>query len=211
MRLGASMRYHTALVLAGAATSAALAADRLVPLEVKLEVEGRFAVGSPWSLKVGSDRVARLAVDSFPKPKQRVFRVSNSQVELFRQALVRERLFALGDEYGDPVPDGSVRTLTVRHGAQTKTVRLRFLRDSDPRKSEVKRVLRVWYVAQGWFDEPAAVDLRRYDRRLLASGTDFRDEQGRSSLDYAVREKRADIIRLRGGRAGLTGNGFRPR
>ena len=35
--------------------------------------------------------------------------------------------FELADEYGERVPDGSTRTLTVTAGDVTKTVRVRFL------------------------------------------------------------------------------------
>jgi len=141
-------------------------AGESAPLEVTLAVRGRFAAGSGWTLSVPSDGSARLTISGLPK-KTRSVAVSRKQFTALSRELQSVRFFELDAEYGSAVPDGSIRTLTVREGSRQKTVTLRYLRETDPHRGEIRRALRVWHLVQDWFSDPAAVDLRRYDRRIL--------------------------------------------
>ena len=146
-----------------------VAPDDAAPIAVTLQVQGRFATGSGWTLRAASGGLARLTIETYPKDKARTIAVSRKQFAALKRELRAVRFFELGTEYGDRVPDGSVRELTVTEGAWTKSVSLLYLRENDPRREEVKRALRVWHLVRGWFSDSAAVDLRRYDRRILGA------------------------------------------
>lgn len=130
-------------------------------------MEGGFSKGYSWHLKARSTGQAHLSVESYPKPKSRHFKISAAQFAALRQAIIVERFFELGKEYGERVPDGSTRSITITQGTRSKTVSLRFLREGDAKLLEVQRALRVWHLIRNWFNDAKAVDLRPYDRRLL--------------------------------------------
>ena len=108
-------------------------------------------------------------VEKYPQDKTRIVRVSARELETLEEAVVTQRFFELGAEYGDLVPDASERTIAVTQAGRTKTVRLRFLRDGDWRTPEIARALRIWYLVQGWFRDPDVTDLREYDQKFLGS------------------------------------------
>ena len=139
----------------------------VAPLSLSLNVEGRFSKGYSWHLKARSTGQAHLSIESCPKPKSCHFKVSAAQFAVLRKAIIAERFFQLGKEYGDRVPDGSTRSITITQGKRSKTISLRFLREGDTKLSEVQRVLRVWHLIRSWFNDVEAVDLRLYDRRIL--------------------------------------------
>ena len=88
-----------------------------------------------------------------------------------RHTLLDERFFDLGDEYGEQVADGSTDTISISAGDRTKTVKLHFLMNwvhhAPWRLREPRRAVKVLLLLRGWFDDPNAVDLRRYDRMVL--------------------------------------------
>jgi hypothetical protein len=117
---------------------------------------------------VDSAGAAVLKIDSFPNSKERKFKISKVQIDRFRKALAHERFFDLADEYGDHVFDSSTTTMTISLGGTKKTVVLTYLMNwvrSDPAKlKEPSRAIRVLHVIREWFDDPEAVDLRKYER-----------------------------------------------
>lgn len=137
------------------------------PLSLSLKVDGRFSKGEPWQLKATPNGEAHLSIESYPKPKLRNFKVSATQFDALRKALIVERFFELENKYGDLVPDGSTRTLTITQAKKSKTISLHFLREGDAKVPEIRRALRVWHLIRGWFNDAEAVDLRPYDRRIL--------------------------------------------
>jgi hypothetical protein len=140
-------------------------------LSISVSTVGRFGRGYSWHLHVASDGAALLTIDSFPKKTQRRFNVSKAQFVALRCTLLAERFFDLGDEYGEQVPDGSTTTISISAGDRTKTVKLRFLMNwvhhDNWRLREPRRAVKVLLLIRDWFEDPAAVDLRRYDRMVL--------------------------------------------
>jgi hypothetical protein len=69
------------------------------------------------------------------------------------------------------VPDGSVDSLTVTAGGRTRTVRVHFLMNwvnTDRTKlREPAQAVRLLVLLRGWFSDPEAVDLRKYDQKVL--------------------------------------------
>lgn len=141
------------------------------PISLTLNTDGQFANGWPWTLNVDDDGAASLRIDSFPTPVSRSFNVTQTQVEQLRSLLITERFFELDDDYGETVVDGSVRTISIRCGAQSRTVRIRFLMNwvhgNTSRLHEPARAVRVWRCIRQWFDDAEAVDLARYDEMVL--------------------------------------------
>lgn len=151
------------------AVTVALSDD--VPLTIAVSTVGSFAEGHSWHLSVNSAGQAELTVETVPVRTRKRFQVSKEQMAEFRRALTAERFFELGDEYGELVPCGSEDTLTVAAGRHAKTVKVHFLMNwvySDrARLREPSRVVRLLVLVRGWFNEPEAVDGRKYDRMVL--------------------------------------------
>ena len=143
------------------------------PVTISVSTTGDFAKGHSWHLSVNSAGQAELTVYNFesPKPLRKQFQVPKEQWAEFRKALVDGRFFDLKGEYGGQVPSGSERSITVTAGRRTHTVKVHFLRDTTPAdKAELRQArgaVRLLVLVRGWFDEPEAVDLRKYDRAHL--------------------------------------------
>jgi hypothetical protein len=141
------------------------------PLTIAASTAGRFAHGSSWHLSVNSAGQAELTIDSFPERTRRRFEVPPDRLARFRQALREERFFELASDYGERVPDGSEESLTVTAGGRTRAVRVHFLMNwvhSDRAKlREPARAVRLLVLLRGWFSDPGAVDLRKYDQKVL--------------------------------------------
>ena len=141
------------------------------PITAALTTEGRFANGRSWQLTVNADRTANLNIDSYPASASRTFAVTEAQIEELRSLLIDERFFELNEEYGQIVPDGSTRTITITCGERSHTVQLHFLmnwvRGDTSRLREPARAVRVWRHIRRWFDDAEAVDLERYDQMVL--------------------------------------------
>lgn len=70
--------------------------------------------------------------------------------------------------YGRLVADGHTTTLQVSAGGFTKKVELLFLDAYEGEKArESSRPLRVLMIIRGWFNDPGAVDLRKYDQMVI--------------------------------------------
>ena len=112
-----------------------------------------------------------MRIDSVPSAKTRQLVVSQAQLDELRKALLRERFFELADSYGQLVADGSTTTLQISAGDVSQTVELRFLMNwanYEPDKlREPSRAVRVLQIIRGWFNDPEAVDSRRYDRSVV--------------------------------------------
>jgi len=139
------------------------------PLSITTSTEGMFAKGYSWYLTVNPAGEAELICPS-PRIKKR-WTISREELTRFRKALETENFFGLKDEYGESVVDGSTQTLTVVLGDKTHTVTIAFLMNwvhNDPRQlREPARAVRLFNLVREWFNEPQAVDLRRYDRMVL--------------------------------------------
>jgi hypothetical protein len=131
---------------------------------------GWFSKGSSWRLEVNPDGSARLRIQDFRFPKDRRFKVAPEQLAQLRKAIVSERFFDLDNDYGDRVPDGSTRTLTIGYGKQRKTVRFHFLTPAfggGKKVPEMQRALRVWNTVRAWFSDAEAVDDRPYQKDIM--------------------------------------------
>jgi hypothetical protein len=141
------------------------------PLSISASEFGNFSRGHSWTLDVNEAGKATLTISTSPKALKREFKISKSQLKELRKTLANERFFELKHYYGELVPDGSETTITIAAGKTKNTVALRFLMNwvhSDVAKlEEPARAIRVLHVIRGWFDDPEAVDLRRYDRMVL--------------------------------------------
>jgi hypothetical protein len=146
------------------------------PLTISMSVDGRFAQGSGWWLSVNSAGQADLIIRTYPQPARHQFGVSADDLVALRQVLLDEAFFDLKDEYGEPVVDGSTTTLTICAGDVAKTVKLRFLMNWVTAKDSAKlrdpaRAVRVATFIRGWFEDSAAVDLRKYDAMALKAAS----------------------------------------
>lgn len=144
---------------------------RQAPLTIASSTVGRFSKGYSWYLSVNSAGQAQLTIDTSPTPVRRTFVVSSEQLAELRKVLLDERFFELKEEYGEVVPDGSIRTVTVTVGDETRSVRLHFLmnwaQNDRTKLREPCRAVRVGLVIRKWFDDAEAVDLRKYDKIIL--------------------------------------------
>lgn len=144
------------------------------PLTIAASSCGRFARGYSWYLSVNSSGRASLTISTVPEVTVREFVVSPEDIERLRACLKTQRFFELKGEYGGRGPDIGCQTVTVTAGQETKTVALWYLmgyRDSDDsaETSQVMRAITVRQLIRGWFDEPLAADLRRYENLLRKS------------------------------------------
>jgi hypothetical protein len=143
------------------------------PLTIAVSTVGRFAEGHSWHLSVNSAGQAELTIDTFPDRTLKRFQVSAEQLAEFRTALADERFFELNGEYGEQVPDGSENSVTVAAGPHTNTVKVHFLmnwvRNDKAKLREPSRAVRLVVLVRGWFDAAEAVDLRKYDKMVLAA------------------------------------------
>jgi hypothetical protein len=140
------------------------------PLTISAKEVGMFAKGFSWNLHVDPTGKAVLEVEAVTV-KTRQLAVSKAELDELRKALLRERFFELADSYGELVADGSTTTLQISAGDVSKTVGLQFLmnwvNDEPEKLRDPSRALRVLQIIRGWFDDPEAVDLRKYDRIVL--------------------------------------------
>ncbi|MCW3052665.1 MAG: hypothetical protein JWN14_1835 [Chthonomonadales bacterium] len=170
------MRHYTllGLVLMLLTISPSLRADppasaKKEPFLLTLTVFAPMNAKCGWTLPVDGNGTAHLNVATYPKSKISTFHISAKDMMGFRQVLVEQKFETLGTEYGASVPDSSSRTLSVKEGTHNKTITLRYLRSGDPKASEVKRALLVWNTAQSWFHDPNALDLRPYEKGIMAA------------------------------------------
>jgi hypothetical protein len=169
------LRLEFSVALVVLATLALAPAADESPLTIAVSTVGDFAKGGSWYLSVNSGGKAELAIEpslSQPKRIRRQFDITKEQLAAFQKALNDESFFELSGEYGQRVPDGSTRTLTVIRGDRVKSVQVRFLMNwaaaNDKEKlREPSRAVRLLVLARGWFNDPEAADLRRYDQRVL--------------------------------------------
>jgi len=140
--------------------SSAVSAKSGKPMTIAASCVGRFAgkVYS-WYLSVNSAGQAEVTVETLPRTR-RTFLVPERDLLALRSALDKARLFALDEEYGRAVTDGSVLCLTVTVGGRTKSVRILYMRDWVPNDKaklrEASQAKQLAVVIRGWFDDPRA-------------------------------------------------------
>jgi hypothetical protein len=141
------------------------------PLSLNVKIDGRFARGWPWTLNVDQNRTATLTIESFPEPVTRMFTIDEQQIDDLIAVLEKERFFEMDEDYGEIVADGSKKTITINCGSNSHTVHIHFLMNwangDTSRLREPARVVRVWSHIRKWFDDSEAVDLTRYDEKVL--------------------------------------------
>jgi len=138
------------------------------PLTITVNQDGLFSKGYSWELQVGPSGNATLNIESSPTATTRWFVVSQAKLDELRAALLRERFWDLAGAYGRLVADGHTTTLQVSAGGFTKKVELLFLDAYEGEKArESSRPLRVLMIIRGWFNDPGAVDLRKYDQMVI--------------------------------------------
>jgi hypothetical protein len=139
------------------------------PLTISASESGMFQKGYSWELHVDTTGKARLTIWSSPDPKKREFQLSQNQIDELRRSLAKEHFFELSNEYGGLVSDGSTTTVIIAVGTSTKSVVLRYfwIENGAEKLREPARAIRVLNVIRGWFNDPEAVDLRKYSRLVL--------------------------------------------
>jgi hypothetical protein len=148
-------------------------ADELkdAPITIVAITSGQFSKGLSWHLSVNSARQAEITIETFPNNKTRRFELTKEQMDRFRSALVQQQFFELGRQYGEQVPDGSEKTLTVIAGRYSNSVKVNYLlnwvHNDKAKLKEPSRVVHLLVMIRGWFDDADAVDLRQYDRMVL--------------------------------------------
>jgi hypothetical protein len=140
-------------------------------VSITASTTGRFREGFSWNLSVNSAGRAHLVVDSRPATKSREFTVSTAQIQELLEVMRTERFFELKGPYGEEIPDGSTRVLTIVDGGIANTVSIGYLMGwvlNAPRKlKEPARAVRVFRTVRSWFKDSEAVDLTRFDDRVL--------------------------------------------
>jgi hypothetical protein len=143
------------------------------PLTISCSEVGHYATAYSWHLSVNAAGLAVLQIEKPGSPVQSSFQLTDKQVREFREHLIRQDFFALDPDYGDIVPDGSTKTLTVVVGDDAKTVRVHYLMNMAQTYSyrgnlrEAARALRAWKQVRNWFDHAEAVDSRQHVQRML--------------------------------------------
>ena len=147
------------------------AAVRELPVTIAASEVGNFANGFTWYLSVNSAGAADLTIENSPKGSVQRFSVSEEQLDQLRELLISSNFFSLADDYGELVPDGSTRMMTVTVGDYAKTVHIHFLMNwikaNKPKLQEPARAVVIWDLIRGWFQYPEAVDTRKYDQIVL--------------------------------------------
>ncbi len=141
------------------------------PLTIAASSEGLFPKGNSWSLSVNSAGEAELVVDTWPQLLRRKFNVTQEQLRRLSDTLDKVGFFELKDEYGQLVPDASTDTLTIVRGGKAKTIRIMYLSNwlwyDKELLREPAKVVRVFNIVRNWFEEPEAVDNRKYNQMIL--------------------------------------------
>lgn len=141
-------------------------------LSISISTKGDFGGKRySWCLTMNPQRKAKLVIYAYHKRIVRFFTVSKSKIENLKRVIAKERFFELRDSYGENVLDSSVDTMRIVWRKKAKTVNILYLMNwvhSNPGKlQEPARAIRVFHVIRGWFNDPQAVDLRRYDKIVL--------------------------------------------
>jgi hypothetical protein len=141
------------------------------PLSIVASIDGRFGQGRPWHLTVDTNRQAHLTVETYPKATTRQFVITTNQLHQLARVLEQERFFALKSDYGQRVPDGSTKTITIARAGITNTVNIHYLMNwvhSDTAKlKEPARAVRVFQEVRSWFNDKEAVELKKYEDMVL--------------------------------------------
>jgi hypothetical protein len=147
---------------------------RNAPLTISCSEVGHYAVHYSWHLSVNSAGQGVLEIEKPRDPVRVSLQLSDKQIRAFREQLISHDFFSLDPDYGDKVPDGSTKTVTVVAGDRAKTVRIHFLMNmaqtfsARAKLQEAGRALRLWTAVREWVDHPEAVDSRQYNQRVLS-------------------------------------------
>lgn len=143
-----------------------------LPITISASEVGRFRNGKSWYLSVNSAGQADLTIDNNRKGRVQRFQISDDQLNDLRRLLAfHDDFFLLDDDYGQIVPNGNTRTLTICVGGWTKTARLHFLGNwadlSQEDREGSRKAIIVWDRIRGWFEYPEAVDSRDADKQIF--------------------------------------------
>ena len=141
------------------------------PITVSGSCSGYFGPKpSGWYLSVNSAGEAELTLQA-GKDTRRRFQVSPEQQRALQKAILDEKFFELSEHYGDLVPDGTTRTLTICVCDMVKTIHVHYLMNGgkgDPSTlREAARALRVLMLVRSWITDADAVDHTQYDQKFL--------------------------------------------
>ncbi|BBO32980.1 hypothetical protein [Lacipirellula parvula] len=143
------------------------------PVTIAISSEGS-TIESNWQLSVNAAGAATLHPGVYEPAAPQSFNFTNEQQQVIRDLLVTDRFFELDDRYGDLVPDGGSKTLTVVIGDHAKSVNLAYLRwdPSDPyfnaaKVEESARALRVYLAIRDFLPPNVVPDERPYLLRAL--------------------------------------------
>jgi hypothetical protein len=120
--------------------------------------------GAAWFLRL--DPSGDLTVNVRGKVHKR--KIDDATLRQLTELIRRERIFELGEVYGDPIFDVDWRTVTIWLEGRKKTFSLYVDLPADAHHDEVKRALRLWVAIRDLFEIPEAADSRDADRKLLA-------------------------------------------
>jgi hypothetical protein len=143
---------------------------RMLPLTISASEFGSWSGG--WYLSVNSAGDGEMAILDEPRDIVQPVKISAAQIKELKDTLIQEQFFSLEEEFGQIVPDGSTKSLTINVGEWSKTVRVHFLGNwlMNGEKEKLRdpaRALRVWMLIRGWFTHPDANDSRVYDQKVL--------------------------------------------
>jgi len=149
---------------------------RDLPITISASSEGSpdpFSEEYPWYLSVNSFGQAELSVCSNQTlMSRRTFTVNINQIRELRELLIRNKFFDLEHQYGSQVFDGSRSMVSITIGHMTKSVTFDYLMHYNQEHdhetlSEIARAINVRHSIREWFNDPAAIDLRKTELRAL--------------------------------------------
>jgi len=128
-----------------------------ITLSVSYSDDGLKPGATRWDASINSAGEGQITIRARGKLVRKPIRISPEQLAALRNVLAQHHFFDLKKkEFGGWIPDGGhTKTLTIVKGSQAKTIKIGLLYAEEKTRPapETYRVLRVWNLVRGWFED----------------------------------------------------------